>query len=116
PQDAVSMRTANHPGVGLAGLVQVVGVAALAAEQYRVFGALHRLADAVAARVRSDFASIDYCRLKIGDAPPFLCRSRPWPPISSAASRRSSPTRSTARSGRRSRTSLPTSRSAAMPP
>jgi hypothetical protein len=43
------MRTAHHPRVGLAGLVQVIGIAAFAAQEHRVFGAIDRLADAVAA-------------------------------------------------------------------
>ncbi len=46
-EDAVRVRAPHDVGVGLAGLVHVVGIAALAAQQHRVFGAQHGLADAV---------------------------------------------------------------------
>src|SRR5262249_6439525 len=106
----MSMRAAHHPGVGLAGLVQVVGVAAFAAEQDRVFGALHPLADSVAAG--RGFVRISHrpiiADLKSGTDPHFSAGPPPWPPTSSAALPESLPTRSTARSARRSRTSSPT--------
>jgi hypothetical protein len=58
------MRTADNPGVRLPGLVQVVRVAAFAAEQYGVFGATHRLADLV--------HGPHYCKSKMGTDPIFL--------------------------------------------
>ena len=48
---AVRERAAHDEGMGLAGQVDVVGVAALAAQQLGVFGARHRLADAEAGSV-----------------------------------------------------------------
>jgi len=39
------LAAADHHGIGLAGQVDVVGVASLAAQQLRVLGARHGLAD-----------------------------------------------------------------------
>src|SRR5262245_5290342 len=106
----MGVRAPHHPGVRLAGLVQVVGVTTLATEQDRVFGALHRLADAVAAFggfVRISHRSI-IADLKSGTDPHFSAGAPSWPPTSSAALQKSSPTRSTARCARRSKTSSPT--------
>ena len=43
--DAVRIVAAHDHRIGLARQVDVVGVMALAAQQHRVFGARHRLAD-----------------------------------------------------------------------
>ena len=42
---AVRVAAAHHHRVGLAGQADVVGIVALAAQQHRVLGARHRLAD-----------------------------------------------------------------------
>ena len=43
---AVRVAAAHHHRIGLAGKLDVVGVAAVAAHQRRILGARHRLADA----------------------------------------------------------------------
>ena len=44
-QNAVRVRAAQHDHVGLAFEIEVVGVAALAAQKHRILMARHRLAD-----------------------------------------------------------------------
>jgi hypothetical protein len=39
------MMAAHHHGIGLTGQADIVGIAPFAAQQHRVFGAWHRLAD-----------------------------------------------------------------------
>ncbi len=41
------MLAAHHAGIGLAGLVEVVGVAAFAAQKNGILGAWHGLTDAI---------------------------------------------------------------------
>jgi hypothetical protein len=62
------MLASHDPRVRLPGQVQVVGVAAFAAQEHRIFGARDRLADAMAAGRRFSRISHrgDYCVLYSG--------------------------------------------------
>ena len=85
-----AIRAAHHHGVGLARQVHVVGVAALAAQQGRVFLARHRLADAEFIRERSEGRLWSFMNA-LGQGGFEPC-SRPGPPeASKRRSRRGSP-------------------------